>query len=149
MKFSRPPGLTLLELLVVLGLSTALAAMAALNAPPLLAEWRLAAAARQIALDVREARLRAITEGIPQRLRFEENEGTYRRQRRRGRRYVDMGPPVELPPGIHVERCRARQSSLTFQPRGHASSFGRVSLRNRSGRRRSVVVDMVGRVRIE
>lgn len=142
-------GITFLELVTVLSLVSIVTATAALRYPEILADWRLDAGARQIVLDLQEIRLRTIAEGVSYRLRFELHEGAYRVQKKEKDRYQDEGPPVRLPPNVTVVGCTAVAKSISFQPRGHAGTFGAVTLANATGKQRLVIVDMVGRARIQ
>jgi len=142
-------GMTLLELLAALTLIAIVTGAATLRYPEIVADWRLDAGARQVVLDLRETRLQAIAEGVSHRLQFSLDADTYVHQRREKRGYEDDGPPLRLPPGVTVAACTARYDSFSFQPRGHAGTFGTLTLVNRKGRERRVVVDMVGRMRIE
>jgi prepilin-type N-terminal cleavage/methylation domain-containing protein len=140
---------TLFELLVVLALLAIVAGTATLFYPAILANWRLDAAARQVVLDLQRVRLQAIAEGVSHRLRFSLQVGTYRFQRRVKQTYEDDAPVASLPPGVTVAACSAVSSSITFHPRGHAGTFGTITLLGATGRQRQVIVDMVGRARIQ
>lgn len=141
-------GFTVLELVVVAGLIGVLTALGTWRAIDWLPELRLDAAARQVVLDLRLARGRAMAEQRQRRLVFSLADGAYRRQRRTGDAYEDDGPAAALPPGIRLADCSAPGDAIAFGPRGTASSFGTVVLRNARGRERRVIVDMVGRVRV-
>jgi len=141
-------GYTVLELLVVAGLIGALAALGAWRAAEWLPEQRLEAATRQVVLDLRLARGRALAEQRPTRLAFSLADGSYRPQQRVDGVFADSGPAVSLPPGIALAACSAPGDAIAFSPRGTASSFGSLALRNPRGRERRVIVDMVGRVRV-
>jgi prepilin-type N-terminal cleavage/methylation domain-containing protein len=140
---------TLIELLVALALFAIAAGMATLVYPVILANWRLDAAARQVRFDLQRVRLQAIAEGVSHRLRFSLQAGTYRFQRREKQTYADDAPAASLPPGVIVAACSAASSSITFHPRGHAGTFGTITLQGTTGRQRRVIVDMVGRTRIQ
>jgi hypothetical protein len=142
-------GFTVLELVIALGLAGGLGAMAAWRAVAWLPELRLDMAARQVVLDLRLTRGRAMAEQSQRRLVFATADDTYRRQRRIGALYESEGPPIPLPPGIDLLDCSAAGAAIAFAARGTAASFGRVTLRNVNGRERQVVVDMVGRVRVQ
>src|SRR6185295_12502442 len=106
-------------------------------------------ASRQILLDLRLARSRAITERLNHRLVFVPASETYRRQRRPEGTYEDEGPPVTLPAGIDLVDCNATVKAITFAPRGTASTFGTITLRAPNGDQRRIITDMVGRVRVQ
>jgi prepilin-type N-terminal cleavage/methylation domain-containing protein len=142
-------GFTVLELVVALALIGVLAAAAGWRALAWLPELRLEAAARQVVLDLRWTRARAMAEQTYRRLVFAPAGETYRRQRRSGTTYQNDGPPIGLPAGIDLFDCSAANAAISFAPRGTAASFGRVTLRNANGRERQVIVDIVGRVRVQ
>ena len=142
-------GFTLLELAVVLGLLSILGALAILNHQTIRARWHLSAAARQVTLDLKLMRMRAITRNVSHRLLFAAGSDRYRRQRQGGSVYLDDGPAVVLPRGIVVTDCTAASDAISFRPRGNAASFGTVTLQNVLGEVRHVIVDITGQVRME
>jgi prepilin-type N-terminal cleavage/methylation domain-containing protein len=146
---TRKDGFTLLELLVALAVLAAAGGAATLFYPPMLANWRLDAGARQVLIDLQRVRLQAIAEGVSHRLRFSLPSATYQLQQRGKRTYEDDAPAATLPRGVTVTACTAVSSSVTFHPRGHAATFGTITLLGSTGRQRRVIVDMVGRVRIQ
>ena len=141
-------GLTLLELLVALGVVAVLAGIAVLEHQAIRARLALHLAAQQVASDVRVSRTRAVAENVSQRLAFASGADTYVTQRRSGGRYVDAGQR-RLPGGVRVVDCSARDSAMSFTPRGTASSFGTLIIENERGERRGVIVDIAGRVRVQ
>ena len=143
-------GLTVLELLVTLGLVGLLAAIALPSFGAMRARARLGAAARQVVMDLKLARTRAITDVASHRVRFPALSSSYQHQRQGSDgRYADEGAPVPLPEGVGIESCTAAGAAVGFQPRGHASTFGSITLRGEEGGGRRIVVDIVGRMRIE
>jgi len=152
----RPPhrrtptaGFTLLELAAVLGLLAILAALAVLNHQAVRARLHLSAAARQVTLDLKLMRLRAITRHASHRLVFTAGSESYQRQHKRGDSYADDGPAVTLPRGIVVTDCSAAGDAISFRPRGNAGTFGTVTLQNARGDVRRIIVDIAGQVRVE
>lgn len=141
-------GFTVLELVVAVGLIGCLAAMAAWRAVAWLPDLRLDAAARQVMLDLRLTRARAMAEQRYRRLAFDVGRDLYQPQRKDGAAYQAEGTPTQLPAGIDVVDCSAAGAAVSFAPRGTAASFGTVLLRNSLGREKRVVVDIVGRVRV-
>lgn len=143
-------GLSLLELLTALGIASILGGSALLGYAKMVADWRLHAAVRQVVMDLKVTRSRAIAENTGQRIRFDVPSTRYQRQRRDvSGNFADVGTPIPLPAGIEAVDCTARDDAVTFQPRGHASSFGTITLRSPEGRERRIVVDMAGRMRVE
>lgn len=143
-------GLSVLELLTAILIASVLSGTALLGYGRMLADWRLNAAVRQVVMELKVTRSRAITENTGQRIRFDVPSSLYQRQRREASsNYADVGAPISLPDGIEAIDCTARDDTVTFQPRGHASSFGTITLRNPEGTERRIVVDMAGRMRVE
>lgn len=142
-------GFTVLELLIALSLHAALAAAAALAYADMRPESDLAAAARRVALDLTAARLRALTRQATHRIVFAEGSGTYVRQRKVGAAFADDGAPAALPAGITIAQCTANDDTVSFRPRGNASTFGTLTLRNSRGRERRVVVGITGQIRVQ
>lgn len=146
----RSRGLTLLELVVALTLAGVLGAVAVPTVQRQLERWRLAAAVRQVVMDLKLARARAIAGGTAQRVRFAVPGTSYRRERqqRPGGDYAPVGPATALPDGVWVVDCTAAGDGIGFRPRGHAITFGTVTLRGAAGDERQVVVDIAGRLRV-
>ena len=143
-------GFTLLELLIALCIFGVLGAIAAPAYRRALAGWRLSAAARQVVLDLKLARARAILDSATHRVRFSVPGSSYQHERQRpSGTYEPSGPATTLPADVSVIACTASGSGISFRPRGNAGAFGSVSLRNSDGDLRAVIVDIVGRVRVQ
>lgn len=141
-------GVTVLEVVVVAALIGVATGFGAWRAVEWLPDLRLDAAARQVVMDLRLARARAMAEQERRRLLVAAGAGVYLRQRAAGSSWSDDGPPVSLPDGIRAVACTAPGGAFTFAPRGTAATFGTLALRNVRGRERRIVVDIVGRVRV-
>ena len=143
-------GFTLLELLIAVALAGVLSAVAVPAVQRQVERWRLGAAARQVVMDLKVARGRAILGGAAQRVHFAVPGGSYQLERQRpGGAYAPTGPATRLPDGVRVVDCTAAGDGIGFRPRGHAITFGTVTLRNASGDERQVVVDIAGRLRVQ
>ena len=143
-------GLTLLEVLMAVMLVGALSAIAVPQVQPPLDRWRLSAGTRQVVMDLKVARARAIAAGAAHRLRFTVPGSRYQLERQRpAGAYSPSGPAVALPDGVRIVDCTAAGDAVAFRPRGHAVSFGSVTLENAAGERRRVVVDIAGRLRVQ
>jgi prepilin-type N-terminal cleavage/methylation domain-containing protein len=142
-------GVTLFELMVALAVSTSLAGIALFSYRQAAEDLRLNQAARQVVLDLTITRTRALAENGARRVVFSTDNGCYQPQRQAGGSYEDDGAPIALPAGIELTDCTASGSAVTFRPRGNATSFGTITLRNPPGRERHVVVDIAGRIRVE
>jgi len=142
-------GFSLLELLTVLALTAILAAIGVLSHQALRPSLSLDAAARQVVMDLKIARIRAITDHASHRLLFADGSASYQWQRKNGAGYVDEGRSVALPDGTAIAHCSAAGHAIGFGPRGTAASFGTVTLRNARGETRAVIVDIAGQVRVQ
>ena len=142
----RARGVTLLELIATLAIGATLMGVAGLGLGSIRHRWHLQHATRQLVLDLRLARLAAIAEGTAHGLGFEPPADRYFRE-------VDNDDSVTtsmrtFPGGVVVTECTARNGSIRFRPRGNAASFGTITLKGHAGEARSIVVDIVGRVRV-
>ena len=145
----RTRGFTLIELLVVLALLAILGSISVVSASRMRPALDLYAAARQVLMDLKTVRTQAILDTVNHRILFAPGSSQYKIQRRGDTQYYDVGEPTELPRGIVVVSCTASDGSITFRPRGNASSFGTITLTNADGQTRRVVVDIVGHIRVQ
>ncbi|MFN8627445.1 MAG: GspH/FimT family pseudopilin [Candidatus Binatia bacterium] len=142
-------GFTLLEMIVVLALVAILAGIAVLNHRAVRARLNLGMAARQVMMDLRQTRMRAVAQHANYRIVFAAGGESYRRQRKGTGGYQDDGGPTSLPRGILIAACTAPGDAISFVPRGNAGSFGTVTVRNEHGDARSVTVNIAGQVRVQ
>jgi prepilin-type N-terminal cleavage/methylation domain-containing protein len=142
-------GFTLLELLTALALVAALSATAIPDLRRTLAAWRLNGAARQVVMDLKLARARAIVGGATARVHFTVPGTSYQHECVRGGAYVATAPRTRLPDGVAIADCTAAGDGVGFRPRGLAATFGTITLRDGHGDERRVVVDIAGRMRIQ
>jgi prepilin-type N-terminal cleavage/methylation domain-containing protein len=143
-------GFTLFELLIAIALIAVLSGAALIGYQRALAGWRLNAAARQVVMDLKLTRARALLDGATHRLHFTVPGTTYQHERQRpSGAYDAVGPLAELPHDVEVAGCTGAGSGISFRPRGNAGAFGTIALRNRDGNERNVVVDIVGRLRVQ
>jgi type II secretory pathway pseudopilin PulG len=141
---------TILELVGALSLCLILAAVGVLGYERTLAAARLGNATRQVVMDLKLARARAILGAASHRVRFPVPGTSYQHERQRpSGTYEALGAATELPPDVTVVGCSGAGSGISFRPRGHAGAFGTIVLRNRDGAERAVVVDIVGRLRVQ
>ena len=143
-------GYSLLELVVVMAVIAVLTGAAVVGYGPMLAAWRLNAAARQVIIDIKVARARAIGEGVSHRVHFSVQGNTYQQQRQGpSEQYAPTGPPTTLPTTIETTKCTAAGSNITFAPQGHTRTFGTITLQNAGGDQRQVVISIAGRMRVQ
>jgi Tfp pilus assembly protein FimT len=141
---------TVLELTVVVSLILVLAGTALFGYRAALSTFRLNGAARQVVLDLKVTRLRAMAESVDRRLHLPDQSRVYQPQEKGpAGSYADDGPPTWLPEGIRVVNCSGAGSSISFRPAGYAGAFGTIILANSDGAERRVVVDIAGRMRVQ
>jgi Tfp pilus assembly protein FimT len=134
-------GFTVMELMVITGVALTLMAVATPALLDTLPSLRLTDAARQVAADLQQIRMKAIAQNTPYQMTFSEN--AYVLQRCSGLCANDSGS-IALPDGISVTASPAPQ----FQPRGTAAAAAMIALSNGS-ESTWVCVRAVGRVNIQ
>jgi len=134
-------GFTLIELLAAIGVASILMAIAIPSFLSTLPGLRLTDAARQVATDLQQVRMRAIARNIPYQISF--STTSYVMQRCNGA-CINDGGNIALPDGITVTASTVPQ----FQPRGTAAADATITLTNGSSTTR-VCVKTVGRVNIQ
>jgi prepilin-type N-terminal cleavage/methylation domain-containing protein len=142
-------GFSLLELIIALSLASILAGLSVLSHRALRPSLDLSAATRQVVMDLKVARMRAVSSNVNHRVVFRQGDDTYQSQYKNGSGYLDDGVAVALPSGIVIAACTAKDAAISFRPRGNASTFGTVTIRNSNGDVRHVIVDIAGQVRTE
>jgi len=134
-------GFTVMELMATIGIASILMAIAVPKFFAALPRQRLTDAARQVATDLQQVRMKAIAQNIPYQINF--STTSYVLQRCNGS-CVNEGSSVQLPDGINVTASTTPQ----FQPRGTAASATTITLSNGSSTK-WVCVRTVGRVNIQ
>jgi Tfp pilus assembly protein FimT len=141
-------GLSVLELVIVLSLLSILGAIGVLGHQALRPHLNLGLAARQVVMDLKMARMHAVTDHVNYRVVFLNGSRTYQTQRKSGHDYNNDGLPVSLPEDTVIADCTARDHSIAFVPRGNAGSFGTITIRNTMDEVRHVTVNIAGQVRV-
>ncbi len=141
-------GFSLLECVIALSIAAVLAGGAVLAHQAIRPQLDLGQGARQVMMDLKVARMRAVTGHATYRVLFGDGDATYQPQRRNGNAYVDDGAPIALPRGIAIVDCNTHDHSISFVPRGNAGSFGTITLRNPQGDTRRVSVNIAGQIRV-
>jgi prepilin-type N-terminal cleavage/methylation domain-containing protein len=145
---SSGKGLSLVELIIVLSLVSILAGLGVLAHQALRPQLNLSMAARQLMMDLKMVRMRAVADHVNYRVVFPGGSASYRTQRKATSGYQDEGRPVSLPPGVLIADCTARDEAISFVARGNAGSFGTVTIRNEKGEVRHVSVNIAGQMRV-
>ena len=134
-------GFTVAELMVTIGVMGSLIAIAMPRFLATLPGLRLSDAARQVATDLQQLRMKAIAQNIPYQITF--STSTYVLQKCSGSCTNDNGN-ITLPQGITVTASAAPQ----FQTRGTAAASATITLTNSAGNK-YVCVKTVGRISIQ
>ena len=138
---SNQTGFTVTELITTVTVIGILAAVAMPTFFNMLPGLRLSDAARQVAIDLQQIRMKAIAQNIPYQIAF--STSTYVLQKCNGACTNDSSD-ITLPEGITVSASAAPQ----FQPRGTAAASATITLSNGSAQK-WVCVKAVGRVNIQ
>lgn len=153
-------GLTVVELIVALSLSSLLVIFAFLQLRPLMAQIRLDSGARQVMADLQIVRMRAIAQNQRFRVIFHTDASQYTMDKEEGAAWnrvsfhghnadeaVDAF--VSLPPSVVITSVNSG-GDVIFVPRGHVDGGITITLGSLSGAgTRRIVVNLAGRVRIE
>jgi len=140
----RQAGFSFVELAVTLAITGILAAVAAPRIPVMLASYDVAEAARQVALDLRLARGRAITSNGHARLQFDGHTYTPQRKSTPGSgTYVSDGALQNLASSVTVT---TDPSAPTFDSRGLTTQTYTVTLTSSYGPTKTITVTTIGRI---
>jgi prepilin-type N-terminal cleavage/methylation domain-containing protein len=135
-------GFTVIELMAAIGISGVLMIIAMPFFTKTLPGLRLTDAARQVATDLQQVRMRAIAQSIPHQISFSTN--TYVVQRCSGSCANDGGN-MALPEGITVT---PPSTPPQFQPRGTVPTATTIRLSNGTANK-WVCVKIVGRINVQ
>ncbi len=139
-------GYSLTELLTAMGLAAILFAVAAPQLPMYWAQLELSGSAKQIAIDLQRARMKAVGENAFYRLVFNA-DSTYVRQSSTdgGVTYANDGMAVVLPFGIQFKGTLPRP---TFNRLGTATADATVTLQNAIGATKTIQINTMGNTSI-
>ena len=138
---SKSRGFTLIEMLTAISVGSILMAIAVPVFQNTLPALRLADAARQVATELQQVRMKAIAQNIPYQIAFSTN--TYVIQQCAGSCTDDSGS-IALPTGITLTASTSPQ----FQTRGNAVAAATITLSNGSTQK-WVCVKAVGRINVQ
>jgi len=144
-------GFTVSELMVTIGIAGILMGIAVPSLLAWLPTLRLNDGARQVAVDLQNARMNAISQSLPFQLRFAAaGDASYviERDANNDGDFTDPGElvrgPVSLPQGVTVLLA----ATVVFQPRGVASVTNPINLGNGTAATANLATSLVGRVTI-
>lgn len=138
-------GFSLAELLTAMGLTAVLLAIAAPQLPTYYAQLEIAGGAKQVAIDLHRARMKAVGENAFYRLTFSD-DGTYVRQSSQdGATFVNDGAAVALPTGVQFVGTLPQP---TFNRLGTVAADATVTLTNVIGTTKAVHVNTLGNITI-
>jgi prepilin-type N-terminal cleavage/methylation domain-containing protein len=141
-------GLTLIEVLVAIVVLLVLSGIAIPNIIALNQQFQLSSAANQISGDLQLSRMKAIMQRKRFRVTFDDATETYQVETRpdcSSGGYTPFGPARSLPKNVNIVSVT---SDPSFSCIGTAGT-GTINLSNTAGRTKSIVVDSVGRVKIQ
>jgi prepilin-type N-terminal cleavage/methylation domain-containing protein len=143
-----PGGFSIVELMVAVLLLAVLAGVAIPSLIALNGQLQLSSAANQVSGDLQLSRMKAIAKRKKFRVTFDTATETYQVEENTGctsSSYSAAAPARSLPTGINITSVTANP---VFQCSGTASG-ATINLANANGQTKSVIVNLVGRVRIQ
>jgi prepilin-type N-terminal cleavage/methylation domain-containing protein len=141
-------GVTLIELIVVMVIIAIGALLMAPNIGPMLTNYRLRSATREIVSTMRTAQMKAVSVNLEYRVSFDPNAKTYVLQRNTGG-WQSEGATQSLPTGIEISAITFPGNNAQFNTNS-TSSAGSITLRNtRSTEKKITLTTSTGRIKIE
>ncbi len=147
---SCPRGVTIAELLIVLGILSVVSLIGGSWLSTQIPSYQLNGAVRQVRADLLAARMQAVSQGNEFRVFFEDEQHYHILDDDNNNGKADPGEMVEKRsivedyPGVTVQSNR----NPIFHPRGTASSLGTVTIANQAGEK-SITVSITGRVKVK
>lgn len=149
-RLSGWPGVTLIELLIVVGILGVVVVGTQWWLMAQLPKWRLEGAVRQLVSDLAAAKMKAVMERHRQRIFFPDDHQYLILDDHNNNGKIDPGEPTESI-DIH-ERYRdvmlSANNNPSFLPRGTAHNFGSIRLSNSSGSR-IITIGITGRIKVK
>ncbi len=138
-------GVSLLEVVTAVAVAAILMALAVPQLPVWRAHMRIGSSARQIAIDLQRARMKAVGENAFYRVVFS-NDGTYVLQTSpSGITFTNDSAPVQLAEGVQFVGTLPQ---LTFNRLGTLAAPASVSITNTVGQTKIVHINVLGRITI-
>jgi prepilin-type N-terminal cleavage/methylation domain-containing protein len=141
-------GFTIAEVITAMAVGGLLLALAAPQLPTYQAEFQIGNGARQIAIDLQRARMKAVGENVFYRIVYNTN-GTYVLQSSAdGAAYTNNGVPVALPSGIHFVVTFGGLPQPRFNRLGILAADARLTIGNSIGQTKVVQMNTLGQITI-
>lgn len=138
-------GFSFVELLTATAVAVVLLALAAPQLPVFWAQFQLGNSARQVAITLHRARMRAVGENAFYRVVFG-SDGTYVLQSSAdGGSFANVERPLALPDGIGFVGDLPQP---TFNRLGTVASEGQVTVVNSLGQAKTVAINILGKISI-
>ena len=138
-------GFSFAELLTATSIAAILMALAAPQLPVFWAQFQLGNSARQVAITLQRARMRAVGENVFYRVVFASDGAYVLQSSADGSSFANAELPLALPDGIGFVGSLPQP---TFNRLGTLSSEGRVTVVNSLGQVKTVTVNILGRISI-
>ena len=141
-------GFSIAEVLTAIVVGAILCALAAPRLPAYQAEFQISGGARQIAVDLQRARMRAVGENVFYRVVFN-MEGSYVLQSSAdGITYVNEESPLRLPSGISFVSTFGGLPQPRFSRLGTLAADARLTIKNSIGQTKVVQMNTLGQITI-
>jgi general secretion pathway protein H len=144
-------GITLIELIIVIIIIAIGVSLIVPNISAWVPYYRLRGATRDIISTMRVAQMKAVSNNMEYRIKFDQGGGNYILQYRTtaGGPWIDEGIVQQLPAGIHIFDLEPDGFDAEFNPNS-TSSAGSITLQNlKGGRRKISLSSTTGRVTVD
>lgn len=142
-------GYSIVEMLVSVGLAAVLMAVAVPYFPAFWAEFQIGGAAREIAIDLQRARMRAVGENAWYRVVFDSSSGSYHFESSPdGNTFTQTGSTIWLPRGISFSGDAQRPTFDRLGKLTNSNGFANVTIANTMNRTKTVQINLLGKISI-
>ncbi len=143
-------GLTLVELMIVLGIISITIMFTNMWLTTQLPQWRLNGAVRQVMSDLAAAKMKAVVERNRHRIFFQDDRHYLILDDQNNNGSIDPGEPQELRDiqANYHDVTVAASNNPSFLPRGTAINLASITLTNSAGSKK-ITVSITGRVKVK